>query len=363
MLGVHFSSSLKKRLFVSYGKDWVLVLVMIIIFFGIDLIDPFHREFSINDTSLMHKYTVDESVPVWLLVVIAILAPVLIIAAVSLGIRRSWLDFHSGLLGLAVALSLTIMMTDVIKITVGRPRPDMLDRCQPPPGIQNPPLLLLNYTICTADQNTYEFKDGFKSFPSGHSSFSFAGLGYVAFYLAGKMHLFDEGGHTYKSFVFCIPFLGALLIAISRLHDYRHHWTDVFVGGIIGTAFAYFAYRQYYPSLAATYSQKPFPPRFSSPADLFAHEDPTNDLESGGGGHRGDGVTGTAAVGPGDPVYGEYTNPQGNTANPQSPASTSTDRSSSKSTTRVEPPYKYSANHIEHTTTSTSNSAPSPCRP
>ncbi|CAO3636047.1 unnamed protein product [Mucor fragilis] len=307
MLGVHFSSSLKKRLFVSYGKDWVLVLVMIIIFFGIDLIDPFHREFSINDTSLMHKYTVDESVPVWLLVVIAILAPVLIIAAVSLGIRRSWLDFHSGLLGLAVALSLTIMMTDVIKITVGRPRPDMLDRCQPPPGIQNPPLLLLNYTICTADQNTYEFKDGFKSFPSGHSSFSFAGLGYVAFYLAGKMHLFDEGGHTYKSFVFCIPFLGALLIAISRLHDYRHHWTDVFVGGIIGTAFAYFAYRQYYPSLAATYSQKPFPPRFSSPADLFAHEDPTNDLESGGGGHRGDGVTGTAAVGPGDPVYGECT--------------------------------------------------------
>lgn len=53
---------------------------------------------------------------------------------------------------------------------MGRPRPDMLDRCQPPPGIQNPPLLLLNYTICTADHDTYEFKDGFKSFPSGHAS-------------------------------------------------------------------------------------------------------------------------------------------------------------------------------------------------
>ncbi|KAK4517055.1 uncharacterized protein ATC70_000383 [Mucor velutinosus] len=336
---------------------------MIIIFFGIDLIDPFHREFSINDTSLMHKYTVNESVPVWLLVVIAIVAPILIIAAISLGIRRSWLDFHSGVLGLAVALSLTIMMTDIIKITVGRPRPDMLDRCQPPPGIENPPLHLLNYTICTADHNTYEFKDGFKSFPSGHASFSFAGLGYLAFYLAGKMHLFDEGGHTYKSFVFCIPFLGALLISISRLHDYRHHWTDVFIGGIIGTAFAYFAYRQYYPSLAATYSQKPFPPRFSSPSDLFTHENPTNDLESGHGGHRGDGVTETAAVGPDDPVYGEYTNAQGNTAHPQSPASTSTDRSSSKSTTRVEPPYKHTVNHVEHTTTSTSNSAPSPYRP
>jgi diacylglycerol diphosphate phosphatase/phosphatidate phosphatase len=89
----------------------------------------------------------------------------------------------------------------------------MLDRCQPPPGIENPPLLLLNYTICTADHTTYEFKDGFKSFPSGHSScnvsimqmtclsliifgavVSFAGLGYLSFFLAGKMHLFDEGG-------------------------------------------------------------------------------------------------------------------------------------------------------------------------
>lgn len=75
MLGLHFNSSLKRRLFVSYGKDWVLVIVMIIIFFGIDLITPFHREFSINDTSLMHDYTENESVPVWLLVVNTYLHP------------------------------------------------------------------------------------------------------------------------------------------------------------------------------------------------------------------------------------------------------------------------------------------------
>lgn len=49
----------------------------------------------------------------------------------------------------------------------------MFERCAPPPGIQNPPLGLLNYTICTTDPYSYEMIDGFKSFPSGHSSCKF----------------------------------------------------------------------------------------------------------------------------------------------------------------------------------------------
>ncbi|KAI7905873.1 phosphatidic acid phosphatase type 2/haloperoxidase [Cokeromyces recurvatus] len=276
------TSSLKKRLIISYGKDWVLVIIMVIVFFSIDRITPSYREFSINDTSIMHTYTVNESVPVWLLIVIAIIVPIVFITVISLGNRKSCLDFHSGLLGLALSLSMTIMITVIIKVSVGRPRPDMLDRCKPPTGIENPPLQLLNYTVCTAEHDTYKFKDGFKSFPSGHSSFSFAGLGYLSFYLAGKMHLFDEGGHTYKTFIFCFPFLGALLIAITRLHDYRHHWQDVFIGGIIGTLFAYFGYRQYYPSLASIISHKPFPPRYKDIDELFPGDasEPINDIEA-----------------------------------------------------------------------------------
>ncbi|KAI7889802.1 phosphatidic acid phosphatase type 2/haloperoxidase [Mucor mucedo] len=267
-----FKDSHRKRLFISYGKDWLLVLIMAIIFFAIDSIQPFHREFSINDTSIMHTYTVNESVPVWLLMFVAIIIPIIIIIIYAGFFRRNWLDFHSGLLGLALALTMTIMMTDVIKITVGRPRPDMLERCKPPPGIENPPLHLLNYTICTADPRSYDMIDGFKSFPSGHSSFSFAGLGYLAFYLAGKMHVFDRGGHTYKSFVCCVPFLGALLIAISRVRDYRHHWSDVFVGAIFGTVFAYFSYRQYFPDLAFEHSHLPYPPRIKRPQDIFPED-------------------------------------------------------------------------------------------
>lgn len=40
--------------------------------------------------------------------------------------------------------------------------------------------------------------------------------------------------HTYKAFVFVVPLLGATLIAITRIEDYRHHWSDCFIGGILG---------------------------------------------------------------------------------------------------------------------------------
>ncbi|KAG6868280.1 hypothetical protein C0993_005565 [Termitomyces sp. T159_Od127] len=43
--------------------------------------------------------------------------------------------------------------------------------------------------------------------------------------------------------------------------DYRHHWQDVLVGSVLGTVVSYFAYRQYYPSLASELSHRPYSPR------------------------------------------------------------------------------------------------------
>ncbi|KAI9261469.1 phosphatidic acid phosphatase type 2/haloperoxidase [Phascolomyces articulosus] len=233
-LTVDWKSPHTKRIFLSYLPDWILVIIMAGAFFGIDQIPPFRREFSLEDKTISFPHAPSDSVPMWVVGVLCLIAPIIFIAIISLGFKRSIVDFHSGVLGLGLSLSMCLMLTTVIKITVGRPRPDFIDRCQPPEGAADPPFGLSNYTICTSPLDTHEMTDGFKSFPSGHSSFSFAGLVYLAMFIAGKMQMFDERGHTYKGFIFAFPFIGALLVAISRTQDYRHHWQDVFIGALLG---------------------------------------------------------------------------------------------------------------------------------
>lgn len=58
--------------------------------------------------------------------------------------------------------------------------------------------------------------------------------------------------------MFAFPIIGALLVAISRTEDYRHHWQDVTIGALLGTFCAYFAYRQYYPGLSNDSCRDPF---------------------------------------------------------------------------------------------------------
>jgi hypothetical protein len=158
---------------------------------------------------------------------------------------------------------------------------------------------LSNSSLCT---RTTFLKDGYRSFPSGHSSSiplhnitniaSFAGLGFLALFTAGRLNVLDTRGQVWKTVLSLTPLVAAGIIAISRLMDNRHHPFDVIFGSVLGLLFAWMAYRQYFPALsvaeggrpysiaefATEKAERPAAGQFTTPAATYPRE---QDLELG----------------------------------------------------------------------------------
>jgi diacylglycerol diphosphate phosphatase/phosphatidate phosphatase len=164
---------------------------------------------------------------------------------------------HVTALGLAISLLLTALITDIIKNFVGRPRPDLVSRCDPQPGTLKDELVTI--AICTETEH-HKLHDGWRSFPSGHSSFSFAGLGWLALFFASQTHCVRARGSLILVLLCLTPLMGAALVAVSRLEDYRHDVGDVMVGAVIGCLVTYLNWRRYYPSLLSKWCDEPYDP-------------------------------------------------------------------------------------------------------
>jgi len=75
------------------------------------------------------------------------------------------------------------------------------------------------------------------------------------------MHVFRPRTDLARVLLALAPLVGATLIAISRLEDYRHDVYDVTVGSILGLLIACFSYSRYYPGLKSSQCDVPFPSR------------------------------------------------------------------------------------------------------
>lgn len=114
--------------------------------------------------------------------------------------RRLW-ELHVGWLGLALSLASAWFITNGMKNLFGKPRPDLLSRCNPDianfskyvvggenvaGGFQR----LVRAAICQgmADREDAQeiLEDGFRSYPSGHASSAAAGLIYLSLFISSK---------------------------------------------------------------------------------------------------------------------------------------------------------------------------------
>ncbi|KAJ1284674.1 hypothetical protein BS78_03G223200 [Paspalum vaginatum] len=227
----------------SHAWDWAALLLLVAADALLNLIEPFHRFVGAGMMADLRYPMKSNTVPIWAVPIIAVIGPMIVFVVIYIR-RKNVYDLHHAILGVLFAVLITGVLTDAIKDAVGRPRPDFFWRCFP-----DGKAVYDNITtgvLCHGDPGV--IKEGHKSFPSGHTSWSFAGLGFLSWYLAGKITVFDRRGHIAKLCVVLLPLLVAALIAISRVDDYWHHWQDVCTGGVLGLVVASVCYLQFFPA-------------------------------------------------------------------------------------------------------------------
>ncbi|KAJ3208572.1 hypothetical protein HDU82_002267 [Entophlyctis luteolus] len=154
-----------------------------------ELLRPFNRPIDssvLADVNLAHPHLAD-IVPAWSVPVIALAGPIVVAGVLvhivpfnrtlrsgSARIPKSLLasrKLHRFILGICAATALTYASTNLLKTSVGRFRPDFLSRCA------------WNATLMACTGDAALVQQGRVSFPSGHSSFSFCGLGFLSIWI------------------------------------------------------------------------------------------------------------------------------------------------------------------------------------
>ncbi|KAH9510123.1 metalloendopeptidase [Bulinus truncatus] len=150
-------------------------------------------------------------------------------------LRFLWSFYH--IFGLFMfGAAVTHLLTNIPKYTIGRLRPHFFAICQPNWSKVKGNSSYIVEDICAGEDKDLIYEARL-SFPSGHSS--------MAMYCAFVFMFYLEKRLKSKNFILFCPtlqlaaFAMAFYTCLSRISDYKHHWSDVLVGAILGIGIAY----------------------------------------------------------------------------------------------------------------------------
>ena len=152
------------------------------------------------------------------------------------GLWKTMLTLYAFIVGIFI----TLIVTNAIKFSVGELRPHFFSVCQP------------NFTeLACRDSNGYsayvtnytcygtdDIREARVSFPSGHASFIVYNMVFLMFFFELKPYI-PRGIRSGVTLLFALT---GMLVAVTRLYDYKHHANDIIGGSIIGLVTAIFTY-------------------------------------------------------------------------------------------------------------------------
>ncbi|XP_072384174.1 phospholipid phosphatase 5 [Diabrotica undecimpunctata] len=211
-----------------------------IVFLWLEKFTPVIRHID-EDELWMYRYpSVDSYFPRRYLYAVMILVPCLIYLGHYLLYRKDRAtipEIICSVYGLTLAYCIDALLTSVLKLSVGRPRPNFYFRCFPEG---------YGTDIDNCEGEYHGQMDGRKSFPSAHATFIFTCMVYMVLHIHNRLEL--KKPRFLKGIVITLNsglIIIALLVAASRTADYHHHYTDVIGGAMIGSTTAYIIHTLY----------------------------------------------------------------------------------------------------------------------
>jgi len=223
------------------------------------------------DLSLANEYVDHDSVTVNTntLLFVSIWLPLVFLSIMSytLPLRPSTpiQNTHAVICTLLCAIGTSEALTTVLKLYVGRLRPNFYRMC----GFDPETL------ACTRGSN-YEM-EARMSFPSGHSSLVFCGMTVLSLVLLGRVGMarFMTHPRRYNNssgsnmtqpslaglkpriLLALSPILPAVYVASSRLVDNWHHPSDVLAGMVLGSFCGFVVYHLWFPNVFSPFAGVP----------------------------------------------------------------------------------------------------------
>lgn len=240
-----------------------LVIITILLAFALNVSKLWgritRRGFFCGDESLMYPirrdtvqssalYAIGLIIPLVVIVVCGLLENLVLSRRPLRNGLRAFITVHISMLPFIFGFAAERLLKQISKVSVGRLRPNFFDACVPVlrgnpicDDAKNFGVYILNYECKATAGNdgvaAYLDHEMRTSFPSGHTSLVFYSMTFVVYYL----HRFSQSLRRYRAnfglFVLLLQFLCVLLawfVGISRVLDYKHHWSDVFAGGLLG---------------------------------------------------------------------------------------------------------------------------------
>lgn len=283
----------RANMFETRGLPFVLLDIVCLVLgslplaaFNLGKVRPYQRGFFCNDDSIsypFHNSTITSSVlytfGLTLPISCMIIGECLLVYLKKIQSKSSFGSYvacvykavGTFLFGAAMSQSLT----DIAKYAIGRLRPHFLDVCRPDWNLVNCSFgAYIEDFTCTGDLT--KVNEGRLSFYSGHSSFSMYCMLFLALYLQARLQV--EWARLLRPTIQFFLIAASVYTGLSRVSDYKHHWSDVLTGLLQGALMAIlvvFCVSDFFkPCAADTHKNKDMP-------HTTLQESPTNgNLES-----------------------------------------------------------------------------------